>query len=177
VEAVRTHSGVLMFVIVLVLLGVVYHTEVWVAVIPVITMYAFSGLAELLTRFGRQHLLHSASFVLTGLLLVHLQFDYYRVNKPAMTEAVGQTDEIHIVAEWLKINSAISQTVCAERSFTLEYYAERPIALMKQHDELCGDLIVTSRRDFTGYEVLFKPEPAHNSVEIPFAHYAVWRKR
>ena len=176
-ETVRTNIGVMIFVIILAFLGIVYHAEVWIAVIPIIATYAFSGIAELLKRLGRPHVLYGTSLMLTGLLLVHLQFDYYRWNKAAMGAAIGRAGELRIVGEWLKLNSVVSHTVCAERPFALAYCAERPVALIGNHDESCGDLIVTSRREVAGYDVVFTPEPVHESSGIPLEHYTVWRRR
>ncbi|MBM2839527.1 MAG: hypothetical protein HW412_55 [Bacteroidetes bacterium] len=173
-EAVRTHSGLLMFVVVAGLIGIVYHTEMWLVVIPVVAALAFLGLAELLKHLGHQHLLYSASFVLTGLLLVHLQLDYYRVNKPAMESAIGQATELYSPAEWLRLNTTPSQTVCAEHPHILEYYAQRLVIPLKENDEACGDFIVTSRQHVTGYEVVSKLD--RESSEVSSA-YAVWRKK
>lgn len=176
-ESVRVHSGVLLFVIVMTLQALILHVETWYAALPLVVTYAFLGLAEMLKRFGREQLLYSASFVLTGLLLVHLQFDYYGGNKSSMAAAIRQTNELRIAAEWIKVNTASGVDVCAENPGVLEYHAERPVALLSQNEEARCELVVTSRQEMQGYEVVFRPMMTADAATIPARHYAVWRKR
>lgn len=176
-EMFRSHAGVLAFVFFLALLGLLSHSDVWLASLPLAVMYAFHGLSELLKRFGSQRLLYSVSFVLTGLLLVPLQLEYYRVNKPAMLLAVERANELQVVALWLQTNVPPTLRVCAERPGIIEYYAEISIAKLQPHDGLCGDVVVTSRREMPGYDIAFRPGGLIDESTGAVQSYAVWRKK
>jgi hypothetical protein len=176
-ESVRTNVGTLLFMIVLAFSGWILHLDVWYAAIPFIVVYAFFGLAEMLKRMAKERLLYSAVFVLTGLLLILFQMDYYRGNKPSMAAAISQTTELRIAAEWIKMRTSSGQRVCAERPGVLEYYSERPVAPLNPADSLGADFVITSQRDVTGYEVAFQPEVMPDPASVHLQHSAVWRRK
>ncbi len=176
-QTLRVNSGVLTFIAVIALTGLIYHSDVWRVAVPLIVMFAFVGLAQILKRFGSEKLLYSLSFVLTGLLLVQLQFDYYRVNKPAMLVANGQANELQVVAVWLRMNVPPDQLVCADRPGILGYFAERSVTRLKEQEVSCGDAVVTSRRDVPGYDVAFNPGGVPEPTPIAAEHYVVWRRK
>lgn len=173
IEALRTSCGVVAFMITLVLVGFAYRSQVWLAASPVITVYAYYGFAEILNRIRKQRLLYSLSFVLTGLLIVHLQIEYQRMNKPSMAAAVEQNVELRILSEWLRTNSSNGNSVCAEQPGIVGYYAERPVDPLSENKEPACALVVTSRREVAGYDLAFRPVAPPDDGR----HYAVWRKK
>jgi hypothetical protein len=176
-DSIRSNTGMLLFMVILTLSGWILHLDVWYAVVPLIVVYAFSTLAEMLKRIAGEHLLYSVSFVLTGLLLVHFQFDYYRGNKPSMAAAIGQASELRVAAEWIKMNASSGQRVCAERPGVLEYYSERPVDPLSHHHPSLEDFVVTSQPDIAGYDIAFQPEVVPGTPAVPGQHSAVWRRK
>ena len=172
-DVLRTNGGVIAFMIVLILMASAYQIQVWVAVLPLIIVYAYFGLAELLRWIGKSRLVYSLSFVLTGLLVVHLQLEYQRTNRPSMIEAVAQNTELRILSEWVRENSSDTSQVCAEHPGIVGYYAERQVVRSRDHGEPACDLIVTSRANVSGYEVAFKPPPLPDDAR----YFAVWRRK
>jgi hypothetical protein len=176
-ESVRSNAGTLLFMIFLTLSGTILDLDVCCAVVPLIVVYAFFGLTEILKRMAGEHLLYNAVFVLTGLLLVHFQSDFYRGNKPSMAAAISQASELRIAAEWIKMNASSGQRVCAEQPGIFEYYSERPVDLLSPPGFSGGDFMVTSQRDVAGYEVAFQPEVAPDPTGVRLQHSVVWRRK
>ncbi len=172
-EVLRTNGGVVAFTITVILVSFVYHSQVWLGALPLIIVYAYAGFAVILKRIGRQRLLYSLLFVITGLLVVHLQIEYQRTNKPSMAAAVEKNAELRILAEWLRTNSSNVSSVCAEQPGIVGYYAERPVDPLSDNEEAACALIVTSRREVAGYDLAFRPVAPPNDGR----HYAVWREK
>ncbi|MEK9136721.1 MAG: hypothetical protein AAB393_06320 [Bacteroidota bacterium] len=172
----RSSLGVWMFIFVVVLLGLFQNSDVWYAALPLVVVYAFTGLEQVLKRVGRHTLFYSASFVLTGLLIVHQQIDFRSHTKPVMASAIAQLGELQIIADWIHANSQEGQTVCAEKNGVVEYYAGKPIARLDHGAEGCGDFVVTSRDNVDGYTKAFVPAVPSGTDEILARHFAVWRR-
>lgn len=174
-ESLRAHGGPLLFMILLFALGGALHSEAWYAGLPLVVVYALSGLGEVLRSWGREHLIYSASFVLTGLLLICWQHDYFRENRPSMAVAIARAQDLRAAAGWIRTNSPARQNICAEHPVVVEYYAERAVTSAEQSDGSTCDLVVTSRGQMPGYEKAFSPQSMFDAV--PMQRYAVWRKK
>lgn len=172
-ETLRTSGGVIAFLIVLLLMASTGHSQGWLAAWPIIVVYAYSGFARVLSWLRKQQQLYSLSFVLTGLLVVHLQIEYQRENRPLMAAAVARNAELRILSEWLKINSPDASSVCAEHPGIVGYYAERAVDPLGDQEEPGREWVVTSRQGVLGYDVAFKPAVSTEGEQ----HYAVWRRK
>lgn len=168
----RTNGGVIGFVIVAVLMAPLYDIQIWIAALPLVLVYAYVGLSELLKWVDKSRLLYSLSFVLTGLLVVHLQSEYQRTNRRAMVTTVAQNAELRILSEWVRENSAGTSSVCAEHPGIVGYYAGRQVSPLADHGEPSCDFLVTSRKNLQGYRTAFKPPAIPEDIQS----FAVWRR-
>lgn len=176
-ELLRTNGGALVFVGVLVALGSIVHVDVWYAVLPLVVVYSFFGLAEVLKRMGEQRFLHSLSLVFTAFILLLVQFDYHNVNKPSIARAVEEASQLRSVAAWISTNVPSGQSVAAECVGTIEYYAERPVALLQQAEEPLEDFVVSSGRTLAGYEIAFSLPASAEGTTAASRNHVIWRKK
>lgn len=172
-DTIRTSSGAIAFIVLLIVLALAFHSQIALAAVPLVISYAYVGLAELLRWIGKSRIFYGMSFVLTGLLVVHLQIEFQHTNRQSMVEAVAQNAELRILSEWIRENSTGTSSVCAELPGVVGYYSDRQVRPSTDDGEPACDLIVTSREVVAGYEVAFKPPPLPDDARS----YAVWRRR
>ena len=171
----RTSAGPLMFLVLLLVAGAASRSDIWYAAIPLVLVYAFLGLAEVLKRLRGQNLVYSLSFVLTGLLLIGAQRIYYKENEPSMAAAIGRAEELRTAGEWISRNVPRAQNVCAEHPSVVGYYAERAVASAESGTGSSCDLVVSSRSDTAGYERAFTPDTPVDAASAQ--RYVVWRRK
>lgn len=174
---VRTQTAALLWVCCLIILGFSGNREFLYLGIPLLLVYAFMGLREFIIARRLEHLVYTAAFVFTGLLLVQSQLASSKV-KATMKTSIEDAQELISIAYWLKANTSPEATVAADKPGIIEYYADRAIDASAKETGRRAEYVIAKVKSVESWEVVYRP----SDLGFEFSttgdtHFALWKKR
>jgi len=173
----RGHITPFLWIIWLVALGIFGTPDlVWIA-FPLVTVYAFLGLKEILQHVQRPNLLNILPFILTGLLLIQSQITFGSVQRPYMVSAIDDSNELAVIGYWLKVHAGADALIASERRGTVAFYAAKPVMVYVHGTSPHSDFVVSSKREIQGYTMVYAPDDNAGMLSgTSGEHFAVWKR-
>ena len=172
---VRTQAATLLWVCVVMTLGFAGRREFFLMGIPLLAVYAFMGLRELIIARHREHLVYTVAFIFAGLLLVQNQVTSSSVGASIMHNAIEEERDLVSIAYWLKANTRAEATVMAEKPGIVGYYSDRAVSPLTMESEMRAEYIVSRVKSVDGYAVVY--DPVDVGLDVSPAHHFALLKR
>ncbi|MCZ6776861.1 MAG: hypothetical protein O7D34_10445, partial [Ignavibacteria bacterium] len=150
----------------------------WLMLIPLLIMYAFFGLRQLLNVISRPQNVHPVMFALTGFLLVLAQVEFHAVTRSTMGHSIDQAQQHMSVAYWLKATVPQDATIAADQPGRLGFYLGKAVSYPGRDASALADYVVTTASPIEGYEIAYVPATLQSDeLERTKGDLAVWGRK
>ena len=153
--------------------------ELWLMAIPLVIMYAFFGLKQVLEAINRLRILQPLMFALTGLLIALAQFEFHTVTKTAIESSIHQAQQEMSIAYWLRAAVSSDATISADQPGRLGFYLGRAVGYANRDTLPPPDYVVARAPTVQGYGVAYVPMSLQSdgSARESSPHLAVWSRK
>jgi hypothetical protein len=124
---------------------------------PIVVVYAFLGLRQLVRTVYGGEAPHAPLFVATALFMLTNQTGYHLYAKPNIERSVATANTLAAIAGWIRTETSPETTVESERPWTLSYLSERRVEPHLGNPTGAVDLVVTSRNEVDGFTEVYRP--------------------
>jgi len=134
--------------------------DLYYLTLPAVIILAFHGLRRVLDRSGRQRSTMFFSLLLTTLIVLVNQIQFFGSSHVFIRNTIAQNRELEEIGVWLKVN-VTDESISTERNGIIGYFAQMPV--YQRQEEPTAHYVVTDQRVVRGYTKIFSPA---NTTEI-----------
>lgn len=172
----ENHGVTLGWILWLLLLGVIRSSEHLLFAYPLVVVYGFFGLRQLLRGLYAGEIPSFPLFVATALLMLADQTGYHLHVKPGISRSVSILNELGAVAGWMRAETHPGATVRSERPWTLSYLLRREVEPLGWGSSGAVELVVTSEKEVSGFTEVYRPALQLLRDGKGGGRYAVWKR-
>ena len=174
---VRTQAAPLLWIGIVLLVGSTANPNFLYMGIPLLIVYGFLGLRELLIRVRSERMVYAVAIVLTGLLILQNQVTLSSARSATIQTAIDENKELLSLAIWLKANTSGETLVVTDKPGIIGYYSDLPVAVLGEKKEK-GHYIVSKATKLDGYDLAFTPTgEGAGEVLTGKSYYSVWKRK
>jgi len=145
--------------------------------IPLLIVYGFLGLREILVWARWERMVYAVSIVLAGMLILQSQVTFSAARSTTIQNSIDENRELLSIAIWLKANTKGEAVVVAGKLGIIGYYSDLSVTTPDGKKEN-AQYAVSTALELEGYERVFTPTgegPA--GVLTGKSHYSVWERK
>jgi hypothetical protein len=169
------HGVTVFWMLWLLVLGFAGSVELHLFAYPIVVVYGFLGLRQLVRILYAGEAPHVPLFIATALLMLANQTGYQLDVKPAMARSVSTANALAAVAGWMRTETAPEISVRSEKPWTLSYLSQRQVGPYAAGLSGTAELVVTARKEVDGFTEVYRP-PLEMLRDGGGGGYAVWKR-
>ncbi len=169
----RAHVPVFLWMAILATLGLTAGGDHAFLLLPLLTVYAMSGLRNL-AGLGKWGMGYTAVFVLTAVVLLVDQMAYNGLSKPRMARAREESTDLAMIGVWIKGSLPDSAHVDGVHPQLLQYYSRHRVDALGAGPEEAAQFVVCAADSMPGFVQAYRPR--RDSPRIESSRFAVWKR-
>lgn len=174
---IRTQVAPLLWICVVLLVGSIANLDFLYMGIPLVIVYGFLGLREILVVAGWGRLVYTVALVLTGVLIIQSQVTFGSVRSTTIQSSVDENGKLVSIAIWLKANTSAETLVVTDRPGIVGYYSDLPVTVLNGKKEN-APYVVSKATELDGYDLAFTPTgEGVGEVLAVGSHYSAWKRK
>ncbi len=145
--------------------------DLYYLILPAVLILGFHGLRKFLEQGGRQRSIMAFSLLLTAVIVLFNQIQFFRYGNEYIRDTITQNKELEEIGVWLKVHM-VDESISTQRNGIIGYYAHTPV--QQEGGNPTTHYVVTDQRDLRGYTRIFSPASA-NEIASGISYFALWK--
>lgn len=144
--------------------------DLYYLTLPAVTILGFNGMRRFLEQSGRQRSVMVFSLLLTTLIVLVNQIQFFGSGQTFIRKTISQNRELEEIGVWLKVHLT-NESVSADRNGIVGYFAQTRVD--QGQERPTTHFVVTDQRNLRGYKEIFSSADAAE-IATGASHFALW---